>query len=466
MEFYLKDADGNLVLVQKPEDGKKYFDKDGNEVTFKAPAATPAPVAAPVVIDNTGEDGKTDWAKELTGVIREMSGGVTAIKEKQETMEAQLEAYKEAAAKGFPLPVKIDPDASEEEVKEVYGKYNLAMQGKRLMDKFTHPMAAIDDGKRQELAKFYCLFLRNLRDPSDGRVRAEFENHFGKAVISSTEFPVPDIVDGEILTFAREKSVVLQYARIWEMTSEKQSFPAESSGASVAWGSTTGEGAPTPTEVELSCDELSAYADVRDTTLADTRSDIVSWIQEALSEAAALELDNSAFNGDGTSTYGFCSGILTAACGYSVALASGSTAFSNVSASKLSEMISKLDGLKKTGARFWMHGEILHHIRSLEDTNGKPIFIETVGSPMSGTIWGYPYNEVTKCPSTTGANTAFMAFGNLKYFAVGRRLGVTTLKVDPYGLFTSNKTRFKLYQRWALDIGLANGLVRLLTAAQ
>ena len=68
-------------------------------------------------------------------------------------------------------------------------------------------------------------------------------------------------------------------------------------------------------------------------------------------------------------------------------------------------------------------------------------------------------------PSATAANKAFIAFGNLRYFALGRRVADMRLSVDPYGLWTTNKTRFKIRNRWALKIGLANGLVRLLTAA-
>ena len=246
------------------------------------------------------------------------------------------------------------------------------------------------------------------------------------------------------------------------MTSEKQSIPVETAGVTVGWGNTTSESEPTVSECELNATELSAYAAVKNATLADSRSDIVSWITEAMAEAAGLEIDNEAFNGDGSDV---CSGILSAKAGYSVVLASGSTSFSAISASALSQMIAKLDGLKKQGARFFMHGEILHYIRNLTDDNGRPIFIETVGAPMSGTIWGYPYSEVVKMPSTSAANTAFVAFCDLRYFAVGRRLDATALAVDPYGLFTTNRTRFKLYQRWGMEMALPNGFVRMLTAA-
>ncbi len=126
-------------------------------------------------------------------------------------------------------------------------------------------------------------------------------------------------------------------------------------------------------------------------------------------------------------------------------------------------MIAKLDGLKKQGARFWMHGQAIHYIRILRDDNNRPIFYETVGMPTSGTILGFPYSEVIKMPSTTAANTAFLAFGNLRYYAIGRRLEVSTLSVNPYLLWTTNRMAYKLYQRWGMYPALKNGFVRMLT---
>lgn len=414
-----------------------------------------------------------DPVEELTGVVKDLAtqvGGLAGIKDKQTEMETKIAAYEDAAKRGFPLP-EVGGDMTLGDAEKICAPFELARQGQRLTDKVFHPNYQITEEKRIELAKYFTLFLK-ASCFGDVDAKAKFAELYGvaspnaKTVIgdSGNTFPIPDIVDSEIMHFAREVSVILKYARVWDMISEKQSFPIEGTAVSVAWGNTTQESEPDiSTEFELDAEELSAFSEVRNTTLADSRSDIVSWLTEALAEAAGQEIDNESFTGDGTDV---CSGILTAACGYSVTLASGSTSFSQLDATKLSEMIGKLDGLKKNGARFWLSGTILHYIRSLKDSQNRPIFIETVGAPMSGTIWGYPYTEVVKLGSISdAANTAFMAFGNLRYFGVGKRLDSSSLSVDPYGKWTTNRTRFKLYQRWGLGIALANGLVRMLTNA-
>jgi HK97 family phage major capsid protein len=245
------------------------------------------------------------------------------------------------------------------------------------------------------------------------------------------------------------------------MTSNKQSFPYESGAASIGWGNTTAAGDPTVDEVELDNLELSSYSTVREDTLADARSDIVGYLLSAMGEAAAQEIDNQAFNGTGSLNSATFYGLLSSRCGYSVVMAG--TAFSGIAAGDLSSMIAKLDGLRKQGARFFMNGAVLHFIRTLADDNSRPIFMDNYGSTVPATIFGYPYSEVIKMTGTTASNTAFVAFGNMKYYAIGRRIGGNTLKVDPYGLFTTNRIRYKLYQRWAFNFALRQGFARLLT---
>lgn len=453
MKFYIKDQEGKLREATSEE------------------ILSPDSVLCNEKGDVLGQSvAQSDPVAELTGVVKELAekvGSIGEIKEKTEVMEAQLKIYQEASERGFPIPsIKEEPGES----KTIYSPYNMAKQGKRLMDKAHHPLYQISEEKRQFMAEYFVLFLKAayFQNPT---AKIKLAEKYGRGIDSRTKadlgdtgnvFPVPDIVDEEILAFAREKSVILSEARIWEMTSDKQSFPAESSGPTAYWGNTTQKSDPVITEVELSATELSAYTAARNATLDDARSDIVSWLTELMAEAAGQEIDNESFNGDGTNV---CSGILSAACGKSVTMSSGNTAFSNLDATDFSNMIAQLDGLIKLGAKFFMHGSVLHYVRTLEDSQGRPIFMERYGAPVDATILGYPYKEVITLPSTSAANTAFIAFGNLRYFGVGRRLDTTTLQVDPYGLWTTNRTRFKIYQRWGLKIALANGLVRLLTAA-
>lgn len=471
MKFYVKLADGTYREATNEEvlGGKTpLFIKRGEG--YLALAEEPM-----------SEDNATKVLTELSTAIKGLNDRVEQIATGQKEVDSLKDQMRKAMERGFPPPggtvdgsntdpkikFAIEPGTDYDSVRAVIGPYALERQGKRLQDVFAHPIHQVDEPTRVALAQYWCLVAQCSQLRPNPRALAMFDKIYGniKTVVgdSGNQFPIPDIVQSEIFAFAREASVILKYGRVWDMTSEKMSFPAESASASLSWGNTTSESEPTVTEVELDAEELSAYAGVRNHTLADSVSDITSWLQENMSEAAGLELDNKAFNGLGTDSPFICSGILSAACGYSVVMGAGSTAFSNLTTTFLSEMISKLDGLKKMGAAWYMNGAVIHFVRDLKDNNNRPIFYQTVGSPIADQVLGYPLRESIKCPSTSAANTAFIAFGNLQNFAVGRRLGATALDVNPYTLWTTNRTLFKLYQRWALSMALTRGFVRGLT---
>jgi len=472
MKYFVK-INGELVectLDQFLDKSIQLFDAEGKEVD--RPAAEKAvekEVPAPAV----------DFSA-LTETLNKLNGAVEGFAAKQIETEKELKDLKVKAQKGFALQ---NPDEvikhtdSEDEALDFVGKhYDLNRQGKTFksfMLPGSQSVYAPEKDALKEMTKFFGLVtIGSKRHPDSDSMKAMdmikkiYGSVEGKTVIgdSGNVFPIPDIVESEILWFARERSIALQQARMVDMTSAKQSWPRETASATVSWGNTTSESDPTVDEVELDATELSCWSGVRNTHLADSRSDIVAWLTANLGEAAGLELDNKMFNGLGTDSPFICSGLLSAACGYSVTMAAGSTAFSQLTSTHLSAMIAALDGVKKAGGRFFMNGAVLHFVRDLKDTNGRPIFMDgNIGAGIPATIFGYPYTESIKMVSTTAANTAFMSFGNLQHFLVGRRLQSGVLDVDPYGLWTTNRTRYKIYQRWALEMALPNAFVRLLT---
>jgi len=465
MKYFIKNKKGKLIEVTKDQAAnleEQLYDEEGKEVELEKEKVEASNI-------NTG----VSAVEELTGLFKDMASSLNEVKEVRDDMTEKIKAYQEAQKRGLVLPVAADKGMSASDVDEIFKDYDLKRQGSLLLNRFKHPYV-ISDEKREELAKYFLLVVMSGVHGST-RAQSEFFNRYGSNVnrerktgttglgaSGNNSFPVPDIVEAEILAYARESSVAMQYARMVDMVSEKQSYPVEATGVAVTWGGTTSESSPTATEAELTASELSAFSEVRKTLLADTRSDIVSWLMEMMAESVGLELDNQVFNGTGSPV----SGIMTALCGYSVNMGTGSTAFSQISHSQLSETISKLDGLRKRNARFFMHGSILHYVRLLADDNSRPIFLETIGSAIPPQIYGYPYSEVTNMPSTSATATAFIGFGNLQHFMIGRRLDTMTLEVNTQANtpFTTNTVWFKIYNRWALTLALPNGFVRVLTA--
>lgn len=466
MKYFFK-VDGDLVeaSLEQIEDKTLTLYNEDNEIVREADLTE---------IEVEEEDTEVDKIASINDNINTL---VANFQERFDAQEKEIKTLKENAQKAFPIEGDegIKHTDNDNEVMKMLGKHWDRKRQGTTFDNYTRPLGLPEYKPEEktvdELYKFFGL-VSLASNPKAGTEAAKamdmFNRVYGKTQVGDTGnvFPIPDIVESEIIWFARERSFILQYGRVIPMVSEKHSWPRETASATVSWGNTTSQSEPTVDEVELDAEELSCWAGVKNAHMADSRSDIVAWLTANLGEAAGLELDNKAFNGTGTDDPFICSGILTAHAGNSVTMDSGSTAFSNLSSTNLSNMIAALDGVRKTGARFMMHGSVLHYVRDLKDTNGRPIFMDGhIGAGVPGTIFGYPYSEVIKCPDTSGANTAFLGFGNPQYFFVGRRLDSATLDVDPYGLWTTNRTRYKIYQRWALVQGLPAAFVRLITAS-
>jgi len=149
MHKFKKDEQGNLILVTNPEEGATYLDADGNEVVHEAPRA-------PAVHTDDNP------IKELTGLVSSMVENQDKVLQRVDQMEQSVAAYKEAAARGFPIQSPHVPaGATVDETKQIFEPFDLAKQGKDLMDKFKHPGYQIQDhAVREEVAKWMILFLK------------------------------------------------------------------------------------------------------------------------------------------------------------------------------------------------------------------------------------------------------------------------------------------------------------------
>jgi len=430
---------------------------------------------------------------ELKGLLNEVMGDEIqkAIDKNAEASEARIKALEdlnteqkakiEALEKLPAEPAKIAVPGAPGVTKDVlYRGYDLGVQGAQLTQQARQLLTEL---KRQgHDVDFEDIYGRKVEiaDPEAkeryakfmiGLIRAGGGDPVAKAALqegtdSEGGYVVPDEFTNEILAFARLQSFTLRDCRVWPMGSDVRTIPAEDGAVSVAWTAeenTATESEPTLAEVTLTAKRLDAYSKASNELLMDANVDIVSWLTGLFAEAIGQELDNQVLNGTGDP----CSGVLTAAAGNSVVLASPQVSFSSVDADDLSNAIASLPINRLAGARFYMHRTVLHPIRTLQTTAGAYIFAQP-GNGVPATIWEYPYTLTEKGPTTsdaTQADTAFISFGNMRYFAIGRRLQSMTLDVDPYGLFTNYQTRFRIVNRWGMSIGLSGGFCRVVTAA-
>lgn len=429
--------------------------------------------------------------ERLKSLLKEISGELKQeVKEQLEERDAKLqekfgnleEHIKSLGVPTVTSPAPVDitlPTAEGKEIKKrVYSGYSLDLQGKELSEMLERPdlspylkhQCAIKDQAFRDRFSTYMIDVIQAKfgNPEAQRnlwAASQAAKAMSEGSAGDGGYLVPDEYTAEILAFARLNSVALQECRIWPMTSDVKRIPAESANVAVAWNTeSTAASAtsPTITEVVLTAKKLDAYTSVSNELLQDSMVDIVSWLTSQFSEAIGQAIDSAVFSGTGVPCSGLCQG--SPSCTNSVVMGTGLTNFSSITGSHLSEMIAKLAENRSAGAKFYMNKLIVHYLRIFADTATRYQW-GTMSTADPNTVWGYPYRSVEVMPSTTAVSRAFVIYGNLRYFCIGRRLQSMTLEVDPYGRFLESDTRFKIVNRFGLASGLPAAFVRLITAA-
>lgn len=414
------------------------------------------------------EEIKEAIAEGLKGFRAEFKTEV--VNEVGKTVDEKVKAIDERVKKVEALPV-----AKMFNIKTTSGKYkgydlskqlvvgrNLAAKNPRLF-----PILGNDE-KAEEMAKWLINVIkaRRFHDMQAMADLREFyaskANPLQEGTASEGGYLVPDEFAWDMVGLARGKTFALQACTVIPMNSDQLYLPKEATLAAVAWTdeeTAATEGSPTFGQVSLTAKKLDGLATVSNELLQDSGIDITGLLSEQFGYAVSAELDNQVLNGTGSP----CSGTLTSAVGADVKLSSGNTNFSAITADDLSNAIYQLEGGYLADAQFIVNRIGLHYIRTLKDSNNAYVFAKP-GNGVPGTIWEHPYFMSHKITNTSAAETAFISFGNYRYFYIGRRLGVTGIDVDPYGKFAENQTRFRIVTRWGLAMGNSSAFARILTA--
>ena len=272
----------------------------------------------------------------------------------------------------------------------------------------------------------------------------------------------------EILSYIRENSAALQYATVVPMISDVQTVPRETASVSLKWEAEADpieESTPTFDQVTLTAKRLTGYTQASKEVLDDAGADLVGVLLSQFTEAAGQKIDDQVFSNATKGSAAF-SGVFSAQAGYSEVFGSGSTAFSELLASNMRNVIGKIPSTRLRNARWFMHRTVAWgNVMGLVDGDSRPLFMLNQVDGPSERILGYPYTLVEEAPSASAANTGFIVFGDLRGFYIGERLGNMEIMTDPYSSMSSGLVNFYFFNRWAFAHGLPKMYARIVTAA-
>jgi len=407
---------------------------------------------------------ESDVVKAVKSAVAE---GTKAIGEKVDGLEKRVVALEQVPAEKRGAPSIIVP--------EYYAGRKLRNQGIELREKGLKNPAryavAGDTKKMDELCKFYLGFLEMAKgNAANQEVAQDFlkmQQEIRKTThVEGTDsqggYLVPVEYQWELIELARETSFLLQNARTLTMTAKELKMPQEATLMGLTWedeAATIDDQDATWGQLTLTAKKLAGLTTgFSSELLNDSAIDVVSMIMNQFAYAQSQELDEQALVGTGSP----CSGVLTAAAGYSTTMPSGSTSFANVRTTDILEMISKLTGTDLASAMFITSRLGQFYVRDLKDSNGRPIYVMPSDAKLPGALYGIPYITSEQAPTSDASNTAWMSLGSWKNFYVGNRQGMT-IAVDPYTGFSTDMTRFRVISRVALALARATAFARLIT---
>jgi HK97 family phage major capsid protein len=294
---------------------------------------------------------------------------------------------------------------------------------------------------------------------------------------SAGGFVVSEETQAGIARIAEDYGLIRRFATRLPMKKDTLNATRLSASVSVSWpGENT---APTPTDWTLANVQLLAKTAVGLTyasneLLEDADIDVVDTLLTLFAEALAGEEDKQGLVGSGSPF----TGVLNDTGVTTVTMAATKTAFTDLTADNLRDMISQVKPLALGGAAYIMHRTVFGIAQKLKDTNGNYLVtnanptvlraqeggIELPAGLPAGWIWGYPVYLSEQMPSTSAANTKFVAFGSLKHVFLGDRKQMTVAISDGSG-FDKNQRGVRVTERVAIAVGLPAAFAVLKTAA-
>jgi len=401
------------------------------------------------VVDMAKEE-ERDLSDDEVAEIDRLENSIPSIEAKIERMEkidARTKALldeKVSQAKAGDLPNDVEPSAAI--------KVPARAQVHRKLKAYDSEKDAYISGQ---------LLLANLF--GNRRSQEWCDNHgFQNAMVTNDNaaggFVTTDEMQRALVRLREERGVFTQYANNVPMGADTITIPRVLSDVTAYW---PGEGAEITAsdlslgEAELATKKLACLTKISSELDEDAVVDIAEMVTTSMAYAMADEVDDAAFNGDGTSNYGGFVGLKNALNANAINdAASGNTGASTLDLTDFEATVGKVGQYPGADYRWYVHSAVYWaSMARLMDAGGGNR-VQDLGAGPVLQFLGYPVVFTQVMPSATGASasTILCYFGDLRLGASygTRRSMRTQVSVDRY--FETDMIGIKATERIAVNI--------------
>jgi HK97 family phage major capsid protein len=271
-------------------------------------------------------------------------------------------------------------------------------------------------------------------------------------------FITTDEMQNALVRLREERGVFPRYANSFPMGADIVKVPRLLSDVTAYWVGESSEitaSDPSLGQAELMAKKLAALTKFSSEVDEDAVIQIGDMITTSMAYALADKIDDAAFNGDGTSTYGGVLGLKSALeSGAIQDAAAGNTAATTLDLADFEQTVGLYPQYPGASPTWFMHSAVYWSSAArLMNAGGGNNNDNLANGPMM-TFLGYPVQFVQVMPSTTGvsASTILAYFGDLRLGATyGTRRSMNT-QVSTERYFETDEIAIRTTERVAINI--------------
>ena len=269
-------------------------------------------------------------------------------------------------------------------------------------------------------------FWDKLRS-KDGVNLPEIRNALEEGADTEGGYLVPDEFEHTLIQAMESETVIRPHATVITTSSGLHKIPVVASHGSAAW--IDEEGAYTESDeafgqVQLDAHKVGTIIKVSEELLNDSAFDLESYFVSEFARRIGDKEEEAFLTGNGT---GKPTGILNGTGGGQVGVTTaGATA---ITADELIDLYYSLKAPYRKNSIWILNDSTIKAIRKLKDGNGQYLWQPAIKDGEVNTILGRPYFTSAYVP-TMAAGAKTVVFGDLKYYWIGDRQGITFKRLN------------------------------------
>ena len=275
---------------------------------------------------------------------------------------------------------------------------------------------------------------------------------------------IPQILAREIIFLRDKYGVMRQNARVMGLSSDNLNVPKNSASTTAYWPAENTNITPsqiTFTNVQILAKKLAILTQVSSELNEDSIVDVGSALAEDMAYVMAYNEDLATFLGDGTSTYGGITGVVSAitqvaGAGKIYTTANVTGDWNATTLADLRKLTAAIPEYADTAdAKFYMNRAFFQQVvcNDLDALSGNGFFDLTAAPGPNPTLFGYPvvYTQVMPKDPTPAVGSPLVVFGNLKTGSImGSRRDLRIQVSDQVG-FISDSLYFRATERFGFN---------------